>query len=414
MKKMVSVLIAEDETTSRNSIRDCVADLGIKDIFLAENGRQALEIYKIRKPDIIITDIEMPVMDGIELVNNICNINQNTAIIFLTAHSNIDYMKKAIRAGVIDYVLKPVSADELEYAITRGIEKINSFARNNLNVLREKLFKDIIGGYRDYSDGEYARMCRELELPVDHAAYTVITIRLCNTNDRIFDINKPLALQATPIGGTVYALLKSCDFYYSFVSDFHEIISVCCKSTSEKSLDDIEQEWMALAIQLGENIQSNCLKKAEVKLGKSVVSLSLLSRCMKTLKTVYMQDEPSQNHVAAAITEKDKHVSERIKNIIEENYDNPSLKVNDIAEELYYTSAYLCMVFKKATGITINDYMNIYRIKKAKEFMKDNSLRIIDISIKAGYNNDNYFSKVFKKYEGISPKEYRNKITAPE
>ena len=67
------------------------------------------------------------------------------------------------------------------------------------------------------------------------------------------------------------------------------------------------------------------------------------------------------------------------------------------------------MVFKQNTGITINDYINLFRIQKAKELLSDVTLKLYDISPAVGYNDENYFSKVFKKYEGISPAEYRKR-----
>lgn len=80
-----------------------------------------------------------------------------------------------------------------------------------------------------------------------------------------------------------------------------------------------------------------------------------------------------------------------------------------MADHLCYTSAYLCMVYKKVTGMTINDSLNLYRIGKSRQLLKDSSLKMAEIAAKVGYSNENYFSKVFKKYEGISPKEYRTK-----
>ncbi|MBO9610137.1 MAG: helix-turn-helix transcriptional regulator, partial [Paenibacillaceae bacterium] len=61
------------------------------------------------------------------------------------------------------------------------------------------------------------------------------------------------------------------------------------------------------------------------------------------------------------------------------------------------------MIFKKQSGITLNHYINMYRISKAKELLRDVTLKLADIAEMVGYSSENYFSKVFKKYEGFSP-----------
>jgi two-component system response regulator YesN len=96
-----------------------------------------------------------------------------------------------------------------------------------------------------------------------------------------------------------------------------------------------------------------------------------------------------------------------IKEIITRRYKDENLTVNQIADTLHYTSAYICVVFKQHTGITVNDYINLYRIEKAKELLKDIKLKLTDVAIMVGYSSDNYFSKVFKKHEQITPSEYR-------
>ena len=107
------------------------------------------------------------------------------------------------------------------------------------------------------------------------------------------------------------------------------------------------------------------------------------------------------------VTPKDRMIAEKIRQIIAADYDDPELKVNDMADRLCYTSAYLCMVYKKVTGMTINDSLNLYRIEKGRQLLADGFLKVAEIAARVGYSNENYFSKVFKKYEGISPKEYQ-------
>ncbi|MEA2050276.1 MAG: response regulator [Campylobacterota bacterium] len=127
---MVSLYV-EDEVGIRQSLSD-VLKLFSKELYIAKDGLEGLELYKKNKPDIVITDIKMPNMNGIELVKEIKKIEPKQHIIFTTAHSESDFFMEAIEAQVDGYILKPIDLDKLE-------QKINSItAQINLQCKYEK------------------------------------------------------------------------------------------------------------------------------------------------------------------------------------------------------------------------------------------------------------------------------------
>ncbi|NOU73232.1 helix-turn-helix domain-containing protein [Paenibacillus sp. LMG 31458] len=97
-----------------------------------------------------------------------------------------------------------------------------------------------------------------------------------------------------------------------------------------------------------------------------------------------------------------------IDKIIHQNYSDRELSLFKIAELLDLSPAYLGRIFKKLANQSVPDYLNEYRIERAKEFLASTQASIEEISQKTGYNNSTYFYKVFKKYTGITPAEYRN------
>jgi two-component system response regulator YesN len=97
----------------------------------------------------------------------------------------------------------------------------------------------------------------------------------------------------------------------------------------------------------------------------------------------------------------------KIKQLISEKYAEPSLTVSMIAERMRYTPAYICMVFRRQTGMTPGDYISQVRHVHAKRLLQDVTLKICDVAALSGYESENYFSKVFKKHESVSPSEYR-------
>ena len=88
------------------------------------------------------------------------------------------------------------------------------------------------------------------------------------------------------------------------------------------------------------------------------------------------------------------------------------LTLDEMADMVYMSPAYLSRVFKNETGVTFNQYINRVRITKAKELLRNRRLKLTDISLMVGYEDQSYFTRVFKKLEGISPSRYRNKVLA--
>lgn len=112
---MNNVLVVDDEKTIRKGIKKLLEEVitGYKVLWEASNGFEALEILKIEVPDIIITDIRMPNMNGIEFIRFTKEKLPLTPIIVLSGHDDFTYVREALKLGVKDYLLKPVSRSEL-------------------------------------------------------------------------------------------------------------------------------------------------------------------------------------------------------------------------------------------------------------------------------------------------------------
>ncbi len=99
----------------------------------------------------------------------------------------------------------------------------------------------------------------------------------------------------------------------------------------------------------------------------------------------------------------------RVQEIIAAQY-MEQLSVASLAEAVYLTPTYLCVLFKQVTGKTINEYITQERMNKAKEFLSQTNIRLYDVCYRVGYFSPSYFSRIFKKYTGQTPGEYREKI----
>ena len=93
-------------------------------VYSAENGKMGVELFKKHNPDIVITDINMPGMDGIQMASEIKRINTDTKFIVLTGYSDKNYTKKFSEIGINDYIVKPIVFEKLFSSIERCIDEI--------------------------------------------------------------------------------------------------------------------------------------------------------------------------------------------------------------------------------------------------------------------------------------------------
>lgn len=126
---MYSLVLIEDEVTMLEGIKKYIPfqDLHIQLVGCATNGLDGLKQIEVLKPDIVISDINMPVMSGIELLKYVDH--SNIKFIFLTAHANFEYAKQAISHGVVEYLLKPVFPGDISNALKKCIDLLEKEAQ---------------------------------------------------------------------------------------------------------------------------------------------------------------------------------------------------------------------------------------------------------------------------------------------
>ncbi len=142
-----AILIVDDEEIIRESLSFILSKEGYR-VREAANGRIALDIIKEESLDLVLTDLEMPEMKGIELLENISRFSPETLVVIVTAYGSIDTAIAALRQGAVDYVLKPVEFDELLIKVkrlltSRKLQVENKLLRGELN--REYDFSKIVG-----------------------------------------------------------------------------------------------------------------------------------------------------------------------------------------------------------------------------------------------------------------------------
>ncbi len=156
---MFRLLVVEDEEMIRNKIiyNTNWKEHGFVEVLQASNGMEALDIVRKNNIDIVITDIQMPEMNGIELIREIKSLNRGIKCIIITAYAEFEYAKESVKLNVNDYILKPFKSKDLLDIVKKLSEEINRERnervevenlrrqlRENKKALREKLFNDLL------------------------------------------------------------------------------------------------------------------------------------------------------------------------------------------------------------------------------------------------------------------------------
>ncbi len=144
----MKILIVDDEQVTLLGIKESVdfKRLGINDIYTAESMAKAQSIIRRNHPDIILCDIEMPFGTGIELVEWIREEKMDIICIFLTAHSDFDFARQALRMQCFDYLLKPASPVKIEEVLSRAIGELKKYKKiEEYQNYGEIYVKEIIG-----------------------------------------------------------------------------------------------------------------------------------------------------------------------------------------------------------------------------------------------------------------------------
>lgn len=143
---MLGVLIVDDEMIVRYGIKSMInwGELGLSVVGDASNGKEALELFNLYKPQIVITDIKMPVMNGIELMKNIRKINTEVKIIILSCLQDFVYAKEAISLGATDYLVKSdMMPKDMENVLRKAIDtiEIEKEKLEQINIIQQELKK---------------------------------------------------------------------------------------------------------------------------------------------------------------------------------------------------------------------------------------------------------------------------------
>ena len=394
---MWKLIIADDEPRIREGLKETIQDfdLDIEICGLAKNGLVALEMVKELKPHIVLADISMPKLNGIDLIRRIKEEYLGVEIIIITGHDEFDYARKAIHLGVLEYLLKPINEKELYNTLKALINKfsqetqdirfkflMNEQLQKNKEHLRETFFNSWIEEEIAYDEVEEQMKVLAVDYPKEAAI-----VFLSAPYGTIIQ-NAGSGLTENLVKHTLEQVMK--EFFqarttaYVFSDKHRNIIALveCEKMELEKLLTSCRSE-------IGVLVHGKCRIEGDIcTKGTFVIVYHLLKE--------RITNELAQNPIV-----------KKAKAYIIEHFNKNELDLIVVANNIGCNPSYLSRLMKEEIGLSFKEFLKSLRIQKAIELMKDPEETINDVAEKVGYSNQHYFSTAFKRITGMSPSEYR-------
>jgi DNA-binding NtrC family response regulator len=169
---MANILVIDDEKSIRNTLKDIIEYEGHQ-VDIAEDGPSGLELFRQNHYDIVLCDIKMPGMDGIEILTQITSLNQEVPVIMISGHGNIDTAVESIKKGAYDFIEKPLDLNRLLVTIKNALEK------KNLVVETKQLKKKISKQYNIIGESDAIRKVKDL---IEKVASTEARVLITGAN----------------------------------------------------------------------------------------------------------------------------------------------------------------------------------------------------------------------------------------
>lgn len=358
----INIIVVEDEVSVNKNISEFIKDLG-KPYHLvgsAYNGEQALRFFYEQPVHIVLMDIRMPHMDGLEFMKIVKEKRPESKMIVISGYNDFKYAQQALQLGALDYLLKPLKREEL---ISRLV-KVASSIYNDVNVYTNLLMN------QEKWDLHMIQLESELFDQVE----------LGNAEGSKICIQKLLSTFVQKVGGDRFRLIP-------FIAD-----SLLALNKRMSALDlfnvhhFLDVRWNELKNGL---LPNRSIEEIEADVTNFVVNCAILVHNFRT------QTSPDVLH--------------RCQEILSKHY-TKEITLNEMSQLLAVTPSYLSRLFKKEFGINYTEHLNKIRIDKAKELLRSPAVKVMEVARMVGFNNAHYFSKMFKRMAGITPQEYRESI----
>ncbi|MBA2941805.1 response regulator [Paenibacillus sp. CGMCC 1.16610] len=387
----MDILIVDDETVIREGIqRTLLNRFPEHQVHLAANAEQAIALLRSHRIQIVLTDILMPGMTGLELMNMSRSRHPNVKWVVISAYSEFSYAQEAVRLGAKDYLLKPIGKEVLSEMIRKLGEEIaheielneeSELLKANRKYLQEAVFQRFVQGL----DTGRIDMKPFME---QHPHFHLIMVKM--------ESDKAVFLENFIIENVLQELIERYGKGFVTVHDSKSLLGVV-------TLPDA-----ALLTTLVDELRSHLVKYLKVPF--QIMSSEQINRFEAVPAEVQRMRQASttqvyEHHASGS----DRSVDVALQYIRTHYHDDLSLE--KVAAIVYLNPVYFSQLFKQKIGQGFKEYVTHLRLEQAKQLLLNPKLKLADVADRIGYQDMRHFSQVFRKKYGVTPSEYRNEQT---
>ena len=400
-KNIYTVVVADDEDELREAV--CATTpweaLGFHLVGSASNGLDALELVERLEPDLLLTDIRMPFISGIELARQVREIRPAMHIAFLSGYDDFEYAKQAIQYNIISYMLKPLTMDGLAAELKAIHEKIDRrYAGLRQSAQAEGgraafLIPLVLEPYADMPAGQ--------EQALRQTAAECGLLRGADDASQMVVLVSAMADGAPCAPGFVHLAEQLANKYlrhFVFASS-GRVVAVLWGNPS-----DFEEYLHILADEICQLTERALGKRALVGVSRTTGAFGALNAAYRQALDALRAAQESEGGVSfTADTRKGSSLCQRALEIIGQRYMDESLSLASLSALLNVSPNHLSACIKKTAGETFINILIRRRMEAAQQLLLTTDLQVQEIARRCGYTDQHYFSYCFKKYSGTSP-----------
>lgn len=387
----MDILIVDDETVIREGIqRTLLNRFPEHQVHLAANAEQAIALLRSHRIQIVLTDILMPGMTGLELMNMSRSRHPHVKWVVISAYSEFSYAQEAVRLGAKDYLLKPIGKEVLSDMIRKLSEEIahetelneeSELLKANRKYLQEAVFQRFAQGL----DTGRIDMKPFME---QHPYFHLIMVKM--------ESDKAVFLENFIIENVLQELIERYGKGFVTVHDSKSLLGIV-------TLPDA-----ALLPALVDELRSHLVKYLKVPF--QIMSSEKICRFEAVPAEVQRMRQASttqvyEHHASGS----DRSIDVALQYIRTHYHDDLSLE--KVAAIVYLNPVYFSQLFKQKIGQGFKEYVTHLRLEQAKQLLMNPKLKLADVADRIGYQDMRHFSQVFRKKYGVTPSEYRNEQT---
>ena len=353
------VVVLDDEPWSREVVKSLGKwdDLGLLVVGEADDGDAGLRVIEDTRPDIVITDMRMPGMDGTELLRRIADEYPQLRIVVMSGYDDFAYLRQALQSRAEDYLLKPIDPAELNRTLATCIARLQSEPDRRPVSMRTPLAfadADTLDEYVTHRQRVFAHL---LELDAIGVQRTLDDL------ERVLESGDGGSL-SQEVGDRV-------------IHDFVVLL----------------EEFM---VRSGTAADPDLLRSRDLYHAASSAPIQTVGRIYR--QAIAEIENTRRSRDVLDLDEVRAHI---------DHYFGDPLSLQSVARLFLVSREHLSRVFKKRFGVTVNDYITERRMGRAQELLRDGDLEIKQIGRMVGYNDLAYFYRVFKKQFGYPPGKAR-------